>query len=249
MDPGVQNDPGQHGPTCRFTRPPQRAYPLSVDDNVKLDAGLTQRFAALSALQDGVPFGRAECRIQHMRPREWEKDPKTGLLVPKLTPIERKFGPGPAFDPLGQVDEPEVVRVPVLELDVAGEVVWNLIIDAGRRQYHLQCFGTSGLGANGQNYIALSNDAVTETAASTVLSAEIAANGLSRAQGTVVLPTGSGNQTTVDKTFTATGSQSAQKAALFNASSAGTMNHVLGFTQRNLITNDTLQTTFTLTLG
>lgn len=130
------------------------------------------------------------------------------------------------------------------------EVVHNLITNAGRIFLHKQGYDLSGLGANGLNYIALSNDAVTETATSTVLSSEIAANGLARAQGAVTLPTGAGNQTTVDKTFTcATAPQAAQKAALFSAAAAGTMNHVLGFTQRSLQTGDTLQITFTITLG
>jgi hypothetical protein len=129
------------------------------------------------------------------------------------------------------------------------EVVHNLITNAGRVQYHKQCLDTSGLATNGNNYIALSNDTVTETAASTTLSAEIVANGLERAQGTVTLATGAGTQTTVAKTFTASGTQAAQKAALFNLSAAGTMNHVLGFTQRSLITNDQLVVTFTITLG
>lgn len=129
------------------------------------------------------------------------------------------------------------------------ETVFNLITNPGRIFLHTQGYGTTGLGANGLNYIALSNDTVTETATSTALSNEIAANGLTRAQGTVTLPTGSGNQTTVDKVFTATGTVSAQKAALFTAASAGTMNHVLGFTQRNLINADTLQITYTITLG
>ena len=57
------------------------------------------------------------------------------------------------------------------------------------------------------------------------------------------------NTTTVQKTFTATGTQAAQKAALFTASSAGTMNHALAFTQRSLQIGDTLQVTFTITLG
>lgn len=113
---------------------------------------------------------------------------------------------------------------------------------------HLQGYGTSGLGSNGLNYIALSNDAVTENAASTTLSAEIAANGLTRAQGTVTHTTGT-NTTQIQRTFTASGNQSAQKAALFTASSSGTMNHVLGFTQRALISGDTLQITYTITLG
>lgn len=127
------------------------------------------------------------------------------------------------------------------------EVVHNVITTVGRDFLHTQGYGASGV-ANGLNYIGLSNDTLTETSASTVLSNEIAANGLTRAVGTIAHTTGT-NTTTVDKTFTATGAQSAQKAALFTASSGGTMNHVLAFTQRALITSDTLQITFTITLG
>ena len=124
----------------------------------------------------------------------------------------------------------------------------NLITNAGRIFLHTQGYGTTGLGTNGLNYIALSNDALTETASSTTLSTEIAANGLARAQGTVTLPTGSGTSTTIARTFTcATASQAAQKAALFTASSAGTMCHVLSFTQRTLQVGDTLAVTFTIT--
>jgi hypothetical protein len=125
---------------------------------------------------------------------------------------------------------------------------WNLITNAGRDFLHLQGYGTAGLGANGLNYIALSNDAVTETTASTTLSNEIVSNGLSRTQG-VVNHTPGTNTTTIAFTFTASGTQAAQKAALFTASSSGTMNHVLAFTQRSLISGDTLQITFTITLG
>jgi hypothetical protein len=128
------------------------------------------------------------------------------------------------------------------------EKVWNLITNAGRDYLHLQGYGTSGLGANGLNYIALSNDTVTETVASTTLSNEITLNGLGRAQGTYTHTAGT-NTTTVARVFTASGAQSAQKAALFTAVSAGTMNHVLGFTQRSLISGDTLSLTFTITLG
>lgn len=127
------------------------------------------------------------------------------------------------------------------------EVTYNVITDVGRDFMHTQTYGTSPAG-NGLNYIALSNDTVTETSASTVLSSEIVANGLQRAIGAVVHNAGT-NTTTVQKTFTASGAQAAQKAALFTASSSGTMNHVLGFTQRSLQTNDTLQVTFTLTVG
>lgn len=128
------------------------------------------------------------------------------------------------------------------------ETVYNVITTAGRDFLHSQGYATSGIGSNGLNYIALSNDTLTETSASTTLSNEIAANGLTRAQGTVSHTTGT-NTTTVSKVFTATGSQAAQKAALFTASSSGTMNHALAFTQRSLVTNDTLTLTFTITLG
>ena len=128
------------------------------------------------------------------------------------------------------------------------ETVWNLITNVGRDFLHTQGYGTAGV-ANGLNYIALSNDTVGETVSSTTLSNEIVANGLSRAQG-VVAHTAGTNTTTVILTFTcATSAQAAQKAALFTASSAGTMNHVLGFTQRSLQVGDQLQISYTLTLG
>lgn len=130
------------------------------------------------------------------------------------------------------------------------QVTYNLVTDAGRDFMHAQVYST-GPGANGLNYIALSNDAVTETTASTALSNEITANGLARAIGAYAHTAGT-NTTTITKTFTASGAQSAQKAALFNVTGppvAGTMNHVLGFTQRSLQINDTLQITFTLTIG
>lgn len=134
-----------------------------------------------------------------------------------------------------------------------GKLLWkgrayNLITNAGRDYLHSQGYNTSGGAANGFCYIALSNDTVGETTSSTTLSTEIAANGLTRAVGTYAHTTGT-NTTTISKTFTASGTQSAQKAALFTASSAGTMNHVLAFTQRNLISGDTLAITFTITLG
>lgn len=184
-----------------------------------------------SGLEENISIGRASMRITHRRPTDFKKDVATGLFMP-------------VSESLKIVD-----RAGVLVDKEETEEVWNLITNVGRIFLHKQGYDLSGLGSNGLNYIALSNDTVTETGTSTTLSNEITTNGLGRAQGTVTLPTGSGNQTTIDKTFTATGSQSAQKAALFTAASVGTMNHVLGFTQRSLITNDTLEITFTITLG
>jgi hypothetical protein len=107
---------------------------------------------------------------------------------------------------------------------------------------------TAAAQTNGLSWIALSNDTLTETSASTTLSTEIAANGLTRAQGTYAHTAGQ-STATVAKTFTATGAQSCQKAALFSASSSGTMNHALSFTQRSLVNTDTLTITYTITIS
>jgi hypothetical protein len=128
------------------------------------------------------------------------------------------------------------------------EIGPNLITNAGRVFLHTQGYSTASGVAAGFCYIALSNDSLTETASSTTLSNEIAANGLSRAVGTVTLASGSGTSTTIAKTFTCTTtSQAAQKAALFTAGAGGTMNHVLSFTQRTLQVGDSLAITFTIT--
>lgn len=176
-------------------------------------------------LVDSLRLARASARIQHLRPRLDEH----GRMIdgrcladgtPDLTTYE-------------VVDE---------------ETTYNVITTVGRDFIHTQSYGTSPE-ANGLNWIALSNDTLTETSASTTLSTEIAANGLARAQGTVTHTVGA-TTTTIAKTFTcATSAQSAQKAALFTASTAGTMNHALAFTQRNLQVGDTLACTFTITLS
>ncbi len=143
----------------------------------------------------------------------------------------------------------------IVHRNAAGEVLWagdskpNVKTKAGIDFTFLQAYNsTAAAQATGLSYIALSNDTVTETTDSTTLSNEIAANGLSRAQGTYAHSAGTAT-CTVAKTFTATGSQSCQKAALFSASSSGTMHHVLSFTQRALVTNDTITITFTITLS
>jgi hypothetical protein len=192
------------------------------------------------------PSGRAHGRVIHRRPLDF--DERRGLWVfHEPDPEERVSRP---FD-LRVVCEEIIEGVRFGRLGASE--AWNLITNAGRIFVHTQGYGTSSLGTNGLNWIALSNDTVTETATSTVLSNEIAANGLARAQGTVTLPVGAGNQTTVDKTFTcATAQQSAQKMALFTAAAVGTMNHVLPFTQRTLQPGppgDTLQTTYTIQIG
>ena len=193
-----------------------------------------------------VATGRAHVRVVHRRPMDF--DERRGLWILHEPDPEERVSSSFNFRALCE-EIIEGVRFGRLGESEA----WNLITNVGRIFLHAQGYGTAGLGANGLNWIALSNDAVTETVTSTTLSTEIAANGLTRAQGTVTLPVGAGNQTTVDKTFTcSTATQAAQKTALFTASTVGTMNHVLGFTQRTLQPGppgDTLQITYTINLG
>jgi len=123
----------------------------------------------------------------------------------------------------------------------------NLITSAGKDLIAPQ-IGSTSPGANGANYIALTNTAVTPASGDTTLSGEIATNGLSRAQGTYAHTVGT-NTFTITKTFTATGSQSAQAAGLFTASSSGTMMAENTFTQVSLANGDQLTITWTITLS
>lgn len=133
------------------------------------------------------------------------------------------------------------------------EEIGNLITNAGRVALHTYIYGTTpqrSLLGTGMNYIALSNNASAPAAGDTALAGELSGNGLTRVQGTVTLPTGSGTITTVANVFTFSGGspQSVQKTALFDASSGGNMAHEILFTPRTLNTNDTLSCTFSITL-
>lgn len=129
------------------------------------------------------------------------------------------------------------------------ETVYNVKTTVGIDFTFLQTYNSSAAGqTTGLSWIALSNDTLTETVASTILSTEIVANGLARAAGTYAHSAGA-STATIAKTFTCTTApQSAQKAALFSAASSGTMHHVLAFTGRSLQINDQLAVTFTITL-
>jgi len=135
------------------------------------------------------------------------------------------------------------------------EEVGNILTNAGRVVLHTFIYGTAAqrtsasLGPDGLSYIALTNDGTAPAAGDTTLTGELSGNGLDRAQGLVVLPTGAGTITTVSKQFTYTGGgQDVQKTALFDAASVGNMAHEILFTQRSLATNDTITISFQITL-
>jgi hypothetical protein len=124
-------------------------------------------------------------------------------------------------------------------LDVTGH---NLRTNAGINWQEGQMAGTTAAVCT---YIALSNTAITPAATDTSLSGEITANGLSRALGTVT-HTSNATSYTLANTFTATGTQAAQAAAILNASSSGTMCFENTFTQASLVSGDTLTVTWTI---
>lgn len=119
----------------------------------------------------------------------------------------------------------------------------NLRTNAGG-DWQGSVMGTTGTQPAACNFIALTNTAISPSTTDTALSGEIAANGLSRAQGTFSAT--SHTQFTVSKTFTASGAQAAQATGLFNALSGGTMCFENTFSQVSLAANDTLEVVWTI---
>ena len=200
------------------------------------------------ALGDAVKVANARAEILQTTPTRWF-DPAGAVhgvsSLPKDWTREKAWADGWRPDPTSYVDND-----PYRKKHGRLEHAYNVKINAGFVQLMAAVYSTQGT-ASGFKYVALSNDAVTETATSTTLSTEIAANGLARAIATYAQTSGvTPWSLTQTITFTcATSSQACQKAALFDAAAAGNMNHVLGFTQRTLQVGDQIQITFTITIS
>lgn len=128
----------------------------------------------------------------------------------------------------------------------------NVLTNGGRDQMHVNCYTSTSLSGRGFNYIALTQDTTqTVQASETILTGEITTNGLGRAFGTATHTNGT-NSSTVENTFTATGSfTDVVRSATFNASSAGTMGHFAAFSSGSgtMISGDTLKVTWTNNLS
>lgn len=198
---------------------------------------------AIRVMHAEVIRGHARLDLVHRRPYDF--DERRGVYV--LREVSRETVEEPKRKWTDVISE---IVDGVLMGRISEETAYNILLNVGRVQMHKQVYGLSGLNTNGFVYIALTNDSAAPAATDTTLASEIATNGLSRAIATTVtLPTGSGNQTVLDKTFTLSGTQACQKTALFDAASVGNMNHEISFTPRSLASGDTLETTFTNTLG
>tara|TARA_B110000014_G_scaffold147720_1_gene102804 strand:- start:132 stop:662 length:531 start_codon:yes stop_codon:yes gene_type:complete len=126
----------------------------------------------------------------------------------------------------------------------------NLLTNAGRDFFIAQCYTNTSAGTRGSGFIGLTVNTAAPAAGDTTLAGEISTGGLNRADATTKSHTAGTNSTTIQHTFTASATHTAvQKSALFNASSSGTMSHENTFTPVTLQTSDTLQVTWTTTLG
>ncbi len=96
-------------------------------------------------------------------------------------------------------------------------------------------------------YIGLSNDATSPTAAWIVIPTEITTGGMSRAAGTYAND-GTG-QWNITKTFSPTGSGSAQLTGLYWASTGSLLLTADTFTQINYESGDTVQIRWTITVS
>ena len=125
----------------------------------------------------------------------------------------------------------------------------NLLTDAGRDKAHAQIYTNTSAGARGAGFIAVTVNTAAPADGNTVLTGEITAGGLARADASTKTHTGGTNSTTISHVFTASATHTAvQKAALFDAASTGTMYHINTFTATTLINSDTLTVTWTLTV-
>lgn len=126
----------------------------------------------------------------------------------------------------------------------------NLLTNGGRDFFHAQVYTNNSAGTQGGNYIAVTTDTGAPAAGDTSLTSEITTNGLGRALATTRTHSAGTNTTNLAITFTASGTHTAvQKSGLFNASSSGTMTHENTFTPVTLASGDSLQVSWTLTLG
>ena len=126
----------------------------------------------------------------------------------------------------------------------------NLLTTDGRDFFHAQVYTNTSAGTQGANYIALTTDSTGAAAGDTTLPDEIDSGGLERAIATGITHTNDTNVTTLVNTFTASATHTAvQMSGTFNAASVGILAHEAVFTAVTLVSSDTLQVTWTLTLG
>jgi len=132
--------------------------------------------------------------------------------------------------------------------------VHNLLVDNGRDEIHQISYteGSATVGG-GFKYIAVSTNATSPSTQDATMAGEVNSGGLERAVDTTPTHTVGTNQSVLDNLFTATASHTAvQKSGLFDRTGSqgtGILSHEGTFTSANLVSTDTLDVTWTITLG
>jgi hypothetical protein len=192
-------------------------------------------------------FGEAEIRKQ-------KAEVPDGAWQSPITNRKSQIAQGPGQSPItnrksqmaeGSPDLPHLVHVVARHADgtvFLDEWGHNLRVNSGINWQYNQMAGTTAAACT---YIALSNSVITPAPTDTALSGEITGNGLTRTLGTAT-HTSNATSYTLPVIFTASGTQAAQAAAVFNASSSGTMCFENTFTQASLVSGDTLTVTWTI---
>jgi len=129
-------------------------------------------------------------------------------------------------------------------------VTHNSVLNGGRDYIHNQAYITPAA-TNVFQYAAVSANTATPTANDSTLPGEITTSDLARSSSvTGNSHTAGTNTTTIGITWTSANTYTAlQKAALFTASSSGTMAHEATFASTSLNSGDQLALTWTITLG
>jgi len=127
----------------------------------------------------------------------------------------------------------------------------NLLTNNGRDLFHQQCYTNTSNGTRGAGYVALTTDTAAASASDTALTGELASSGFSRSDATTKSHTNGTNSSTIEHTFTASGTVNLiHKSGTFNNASSTTLCHEAVFgTDASLISGDTLKVTWTLNLG
>lgn len=132
--------------------------------------------------------------------------------------------------------------------------VHNLLVDNGRDEIHqISYTEASNTAGGGFKYIAVSTNATSPSTQDATMAGEVSSSGLARAADSTPTHSVGTNQSVLDNLFTATGSVTGvQKSGLFDRTGSqgtGILSHEGTFTSANLVNTDTLDVTWTITLG
>jgi len=136
--------------------------------------------------------------------------------------------------------------------EILADKVHNVFPSACIDKIHKMSFIDTSATEVGFNYIALTADTTqTINASQTSLTGEISTNGLGRTLATTRTHTNGTNTSLIEHTFTLSGSQSdITRAALFNASSSGTMGPFAAFSNGAtgaMVSGETVKVSITIT--